>query len=139
MDDSFSKMLEKFGQQCGERSSSSIGNRQEALAIENKQDESGDDENEEEEEEEQEESEEEEEVQITPAPAQMTVAKIKKQLLGGSISKTQYDIKHQADQEEGRDGKGQASGSEKPHRRSPGEGTISSEQDAQAHHEGEPG
>ena len=60
MDDSFSKMLEKFGQQCGERSSSSIGNRQEALAIENKQDESGDDENEEEEEDEQEESEEEE-------------------------------------------------------------------------------
>ena len=83
MDDSFSKMLEKFGQQCGERSSSSIGNQQ---------DESGDDEDEEEEEEEQEESEEEEEEEITPAFAQMTVAKIKKQLLGGSISKTQYDI-----------------------------------------------
>ena len=56
MDDSFSKMLEKFGQQCGERSSSSIGNQQ---------DESGDDEDEEEEEEEQEESEEEEEEEIS--------------------------------------------------------------------------
>ena len=85
-------MLENFRQQCGERSSSSIGNRQEALAIENKQDESGDDEDEEEEEEEQEESEEEEEEEIRPAPAQITVAKLEKQFLGGSISKTQYDI-----------------------------------------------
>ena len=56
MDDSFSKMLEKFGQQCGERSSSSIGNQQDA---------SGDDEDEEEEEEEQEESEEETEEEIS--------------------------------------------------------------------------
>ena len=51
--DSFSKIVDKFGQQCGERSSSSIGNQQ---------DESGDDEDEEEEEAEQEESEEEEEI-----------------------------------------------------------------------------
>ena len=56
MEDSFSKMVDKVGQQCGERSSSSIGNQQ---------DESGDDEDEEEEEEEQEESEEEEEEEIS--------------------------------------------------------------------------
>ena len=49
-------MVDKVGQQCGERSSSSIGNQQ---------DESGDDEDEEEEEEEQEESEEEEEEEIS--------------------------------------------------------------------------
>ena len=121
-------MLEKFGQQCGERSSSSIGSQQ---------DESGDDEDEEEEEEEQEESEEEEEEEITPALAQMTVAKIREAAPGWLDIKNAVRHQHQADQEEGRDGKCQASGSEKPHRRSPGEGKISSEQDAQAHHEGE--
>ena len=68
-------------QQCSESSSSSIGNRQEALAIENKQDESGDDENKEEEEEEQEESEEEEvekaRLQAATSPIDTTQEKAK--------------------------------------------------------------
>ncbi|MDA8582842.1 hypothetical protein N9L68_01390 [bacterium] len=92
LEDSFEKMLVNFGHQCGERSSSIIGNREEPLVLMDKQGESGDDEDEEEEEEEQEESEEEEEEEITPAPAQMTAANMKKQLQDGSISQTQYDI-----------------------------------------------